>query len=806
MNDLRYALRQLARSPGFTAVAVLTLALGAGTNSLLFSVIHAVLLRPLPYPDPDRIVSVSVVPGDKTSAHVLDAQVPHWAYLAWQEESRSFAELAAYSQAGPVVLAGPAAEPIKGALVTPRFFALLGVQPALGRSFTADEQQGSGPAVLLLSYGLWQRRFGGDSGVVGRAMVLDGAPVTIVGVLPASFDFPSGASFWRPFFELPRSGGKTWTTLFVRIVGRLAPGVSMTQARTELTGLLPRAKFVPPFLRDASADIMTLHERLYGSARPLLLVLLGAVGFVLLIACANVASLLVAQAAQREREFAIRAALGAGRARLVRQLLAESLVLSILGAAAGLLVPAFGLRLLMHAAPLQSVEAVEVHIDASVLAFTTGLALLTGVAFGVAPALAASDPNLLNRVKSGAVQTGVPAHRARLRESLVVTELAAALVLLIGAGLLTRSLLKLLAVDLGVRPDHVLGVYLGRLPNGNDLPGRGSSGAYAVLLERLAALPGVASVALTDALPLGGFASSSTVRVDDAPPVADGGRDAALSAVSPEYFNTLGVQVIAGRAFSSADRVDAAPVAIVNTAFARQFLRGGDPVGHQIAVGGARRTIVGERRTIVGEVKDVLQMARDVPATPQVFIPASQAGYWPGSVAIRTKLDPTRLVEPVRRTIQEVDPEQPAARVFTLESELAKSAAPQRDSAVLLGAFAAVALALAAVGLAGVMAFLVAHRTHEIGVRVALGAERGDVLRLVVGEGVRLVVIGVVIGLVGAVAVTRVLASFLFGVTPTDPVTFLIVPLVLVVIALGAAAVPARRAAEVDPMVALRYE
>src|SRR5437667_159583 len=715
MKDLRYARRQLARSPGLTAVAVLTLALGAGTNRLLFSVIHAVLLRPLPYPDPDRIVSVSVVPGDKTSAHVLDAQVPHWAYLAWQEESRSFAELAAYSQAGPVVLAGPAAEPIKGALVTPRFFALLGVQPALGRSFTADEQQGSGPAVLLLSYGLWQRRFGGDSGVVGRAMVLDGAPVTIVGVLPASFDFPSGASFWRPFFELPRSGGKTWTTLFVRIVGRLAPGVSMTQARTELTGLLPRAKFVPPFLRDASADIMTLHERLYGSARPLLLVLLGAVGFVLLIACANVASLLVAQAAQREREFAIRAALGAGRARLVRQLLAESLVLSILGAAAGLLVPAVGLRLLMHAAPL-------------------------------------------------------------------------------------------LAVDLGVRPDHVLGVYLGRLPNGNDLPGRGSSGAYAVLLERLAALPGVASVALTDALPLGGFASSSTVRVDDAPPVADGGRDAALSAVSPEYFNTLGVQVIAGRAFSSADRVDAAPVAIVNSAFARQFLRGGDPVGHQIAVGGARRTIVGERRTIVGEVKDVLQMAGDVPATPQVFIPASQAGYWPGSVAIRTKLDPTRLVEPVRRTIQEVDPEQPAARVFTLESELAKSAAPQRDSAVLLGAFAAVALALAAVGLAGVMAFLVAHRTHEIGVRVALGAERGDVLRLVVGEGARLVVLGTVIGVIAAGALTRVLRSLLFGVTATDAVTFLVVPLLLAAVALGAAVVPARRATKVDPMVALRYE
>src|SRR5438105_218040 len=792
MSDLRYALRQLARSPGFTAVAVATLALGAGANSLLFSVIYAVLLRPLPYQDPDRILSVGLAPEDKTSARALGGQVPHWAYLAWQDESRSFAELAAYRPAGPFDADGPGGEPIRGAEVTPRFFELLGVQPALGRTFTADEQQGSGPAVMLLSYGLWQRRFGGDSGIVGRSMVLDGAPVTIAGVLPASFDFPSGASFWRPFFGLPTSGGKTWTTFFVRVLGRLAPGVGMTQARTELTVLLAHAKFSPPFVRDAAVDVMTLHERLYGSTRPLLLILLGAVGFLLLIACANVASLLVARAAVRQREFAIRAALGAGRRRLMRQLLAESMVLAILGAGAGLVVPALGLRLFMQAAPLRALQGVDVHLDAVVLAFTTGLAVLTGVAFGVAPALAASHPSLVEGLKSGAVQAGASAHGARLREGLVVTELAAALVLLMGAGLLTRSLFTLLAVDLGFSPGHVVGVHLGR---------RSSDKYREGLLDRLAALPGVASVCLADILPFEGFASSSTVQVDDAAPARDGGRQVALSAVSAEYFNTLGLRVVAGRPFASADRADAAPVAMVNTTFARQFLRGADPVGHQIVAGSSP-----VRRTIVGEVKDVLQLGRDVPATPQVYLPAAQAAIPAGAMAIRTKLDPERLVEPVRRALREVDPDAADARVFTLESELAKSAAPQRDSALLLGAFAAVALALAAVGLAGVIAYVVTHRTHEISVRVALGAGRGDVLRLVVGEGVKLVAIGVAIGLVAAMAVTRVLTSLLFGVAPTDAVTFLVVPLVLIVVAVGAAAVPARRAAKGDPMVALRYE
>src|SRR3989442_1567946 len=591
LADLRYALRQLARSPGFTAVAVLTLALGAGTNSLLFSVIHAVLLRPLPYPDPDRIVSIGLAPRDNTIGR-MEAQATHWAYFEWGDESRSFTELAAYiSEARAIVGGGSASEDMRGAEVTARFFPLFGVQPALGRTFMAEEQEPTGPPVVLLSHGLWQERFGGDRSAVGRTVIMDGAPVTIVGVLPASFDFPSGARFWRPL-RLPRSGGQTTSgnkttvfTFFVHVVGRLASGVSITQARTELTGLLSRSSAQPPFLQDASVDVVSLHERLYGNTRPLLLILTGAVGFVLLIACSNVASLLVARADRRRREFAIRAALGAGRLRLMRQLLAESVVLAVLGGAAGLAVPMWGLRLFMHATPLGALQTAGVSLDAAVLAFTTGLALLTGVAFGIAPALAVSNPNVTEGLKSGSGQTGTPAHRARLRESLVVAELAAALVLLIGAGLLTRRLLELLAIDPGFRPDHVVGVRLGRLSKGWFLQGRARSAFYEVMLERLAALPGVTSVALGDWLPLGGFAGSATVRVDDAPPTRDGGRDAGLSAISADYFKTLGVAVIAGRDFTAADRFDAAPVAIVNAAFAREFMRGAAPIGHRVAVG-----------------------------------------------------------------------------------------------------------------------------------------------------------------------------------------------------------------------------
>ena len=795
LQDLRYALRTLAKSPGFTLVAVLTLALGAGANSLLFSVIHAVLLRPLPYPQSDRIVSVAVVPRDQSSARMLGAQVSHWSYLQWRNESRSFAELTAYRPTAAVVGAGPAVEDVQGAEVTADFFPLFGVQPVLGRAFTGDEQLAHRAAVVLLSDGLWRTRFGGDPAIVGRTVRMDGQPVVVIGVLPAGFDFPRGVRFWAPMSPLPTSGGKTMTTLFLNVVGRLAPGGTITQARTELTGLSARSKGQSPeYLGDAAVDVVTLHERLYGSARPLLLILLGVVGFVLLIACANVASLLVARAASRGREFAIRAALGAGRLRLARQLLAESIVLAVLGAAAGLLVPVLGLRWFMHAAPLRAVEAVDVHLDATVLAFTTALALLTGVAFGLAPAVAASRANLTVELKNGSGQAGVPAHRGRLRKGLVVVELAAALVLLVGAGLLTRSLFQLLAVDLGYRSDHLVGLYPGGRSKSWFLQDKARGRFYDGLRDRLAALPGIASVAIGYAPPLGVTTMRSTIGLDGVPP---GSRGVSVRVVSANFFQTLETTMIAGRDFTPADRADAPLVAIVNAAFAREYLHGSDPVGHRLFV-------VGGTRTIVGEVKDMRQFGRDLPAGSEVFIPAFQGDQPPSTFILRTKGNPAALLGTIARAVQEVDSE--PAHIFTLEGELSKAAAPRRDSAILLAAFAGVALLLVAVGLAGLIAYLVAYRTHEIGVGVALGAGRVEVLRLVVGEGVRLVAIGITIGLIGAAAATRVLANKLYGVTPLDPVTFVIVPLVLAAVVLGAAIVPARRATKVDPIVALRYE
>ena len=792
LQDLRYAIRTLAKSPSFTCVAVLTLALGAGANSLLFSVIYAVLLRPLPYPDPDRIVSLGLVSKDARAARQLAGVVSHTAYFAWLEQNRSLAALAAYHPDFADFGSGNARERLPGTAVTAYFFRVLGVQPIIGRPFTADDELGSGPPVVLLSHGLWQERLGGDRSIVGRAVDVDGIPATVVGVLPATFAFPLDARFWR-VMRLPRGdpchspGARPGTcfTLFVSAIGRLTPGVSTAQARAELAGIAGRVAVHDPDLAGAGVDVVTLHERLYGSTRPLLLILLGVVGFVLLIACANVASLLVARAATRGREFAVRAVLGAGRLRLARQLLAESLVLAILGAAAGLLVPVAGLRAFMHAAPLGTAQLADVRLDTTVLAFTAVLALLTGVVLGVAPALAASRPDLLKGLKSSGTATGMAAPRRRLREALVVLELATALLLLTGAGLLARSLLNLWSVDLGFRADHLV-VASPRM--------RGRSVQPSGLLERLAVLPGVASAALVGAPPLGPIVSTETVRVDDAPPV-QGGSQVPFNAISSDYFKTVGATILVGRAFTPTDRAGAQPVAIVNRTFARRFVPGADAVGHRLS-----------GRTIVGEVADIRQVGQDIPPEPEIFVPAPQAGDFPLSVVIRTAGDPRSLVESVRGTVQAFAPDQGAPPVFTVESELARNAAPRRVNAILLALFAAVALVLAAVGLAGVMAGLVTQRTHEVGVRVALGAERTDVLRLIVGEAARLVAVGGIIGIVAALALTRLLRTLLFGVQPIDAATFLIAPFVLAGVALLAAVIPARRATRVDPMVALRYE
>lgn len=795
LGDLRYAIRTFLRTPAFTLAAVFMLALGIGASSAMFSVINAVLLRPLPYPDSDRLVSVAQTGSGPFSSGV----VGHPTFFAWRRGSRSFSDLAAYTgfQANLVSPAGP--EEAAGARVSSAFFAALGARPMLGRAFSASEEGPGGPGIVVLGEGLWRRAFGGDSGVLGQVLRLDGTPYTVIGVMPASFQFPRSAEYWVPL-GLAEVAPANGMVRFVNVLGRLKPGVSLAQARADLTTLLRASDLErPPVERGAQATVVSLHEHLYGSGRPALLVLAGAVGFLLLVACANVAGLLLARGAAREREFAIRAALGAGRWRIGRQLIVESVLLAFAGGAAGLLVPAWGIGLFAALAPQAVAATGGIHVDVVVLAATAGCALITGVLFGLAPALAASRMGLADSLKSGAPQSG--ARHGGLRRVLVAAELAMALVLLAGAGLLTRSFLRFIAIDPGFRPDHVLAVTL-HLPGAKYPSAEARAAFFRQLVERAGTLPGVRSTALAAALPLYGFVMLGPVGIGDAAPEVDPSTMAAFNAVTPDYFRTLGVSLVGGRSFSDADVRGAQPVAVINQAFARARFHGSDPIGARLFLRGYAQ----EHPVIVGVVADVRQVGDNVEATPEVFLPLSQSGDAPNFLALGTVGDPLALAGAVRQAVLRLDPEQPVSEVSDLRQVMEESAAPRRLRAMLLGTFAGVALLLAALGLFGVMAYLVAQRTREIGVRMALGAERGDVLRLVVLEGLRLVGLGMVIGLGSALALTRALGGLLFRVGATDLVTFVAVTLAMGSVALVACYLPARRAARVDPVVALRSE
>jgi len=795
IQDLRYAARTLAKSPGFTLAAVLMLALGIGASSAMFSVINAVLLRPLPYSQSDRLVSVAQTGSGPFASGV----VGHPTFFEWRRDGKSFSHLAAYTwfAANLVGPAGPLE--VTGARVSSAFFGALGARPLLGRAFNASEEGPGSAGTVVLGEALWHRTFHGDSGALGQVVRLDGTPYTVVGVMPATFRYPRSAEYWIPL-GLAEVAPADGLIMFVNVLGRLRPGVSLAQARADLTTLLRRTDSERrPEERGAQATVVSLHERLYGSGRPALLVLAGAVGFLLLVACANVAGLLLARGAAREREFAIRAALGAGRWRIGRLLLVESVLLALAGGAAGLLVPAWGIGLFTSLAP-QAVGATEgIHSDAAVLVATAGCALVTGVLFGLAPAFAASRTSLADTLKSGAPQSG--ARHSHLRRALVAAELAIALVLLAGAGLLTRSFLRFVAIDPGFRPDHVLAVTL-RLPRAKYPTAEARAAFFGQVLERAGALSGVRSSALAAALPLYGFVMLGPAGIGDTAPAIDASTLAAFNAVTPGYFRTLGVSLLRGRSFTDADVRGAQPVAVVNQAFAQARLRGADPIGTRLFLRGHPE----EHPVIVGVVADVRQVGDNVEATPEIFLPLSQSGDAPNFLSLGTVGSPLALAGAVRQVVLDLDPEQPVSEMSDLRQIFEETAAPRRLRAALLGTFAGVALLLAALGLFGVMAYLVAQRTREIGVRMALGAEPSDVLRLVVLEGARLVGVGVAIGLAAAVALTRVLRGLLFRVGATDLTTFAVVSLALAAVALLACYVPARRAANVDPVVTLKSE
>lgn len=805
LGDLRYAIRGLLAHPVFTTGVVLTLALGIGANTAVFSLIKSVLLKPLPYPRPNQIVSLALIdPGGQvpgTGSVVGDRD-----FAVWQRDNRSFIALAALAGASAVLTDVNDVAEIDGAEVSGDFFPVFGVAPLLGRTLTAADTKPGAPPVVAISQALWNRRFGGDSSVLGRSATLDGVKREIVGVMPSSFRYPSTADYWIPRDFAPRTDSHI--VMFLTAVGRLAPGRTLAEATTELQTIQTRAEStLPQRARGARVEMRTLHERLFGSARGPLVTLLGAVAFVLLIACTTTANLFIARAAARRREFAIRASLGAGRGRLIRQLLVESVLLAALGGLVGLAFPAWGTRVLTDVIPSSVGQVPVATLDGWVLLFAAAVALLTGVAFGLTPIASLSWSNLSGVMKASAPGTG-GGNQGRARQGLVVVQLAAAVVLLSGAGLLIRSVAAFVAIDPGFNPRHVLAVLVD-LPRARYTNERARSTFYDQLLEETHALPGVVVAAEADAVPLFGFSMISRFGVDGVAPVGEHVEEAAVNRVTPGYLAALGLTLKQGRWFTPADEPGAPRVAVINEAMATARFPGMSPIGHRLFIRPPPDAPPGTlpvQPLIVGVVGNVRQIGDQVEAMPEAFFAAAQDSSAPEALALRTSGPPLELLAAAKHTIATIDPSVAVSVGVDLSDVYARTYADRRVDALLVSAFALVALVLSALGLYAVMSYLVIQRTREIGMRMALGASARQVLRLVIGQGMTSTFLGLGLGLIGAFLLTRELRAMLFRVSTTDPSVFAIVALILAGVALGACYLPARRATRVDPMTALRWD
>jgi putative ABC transport system permease protein len=808
LQDLRYAVRTLSKTKSFTLAAVLALALGIGANSAIFSVANAVLLRPLPYSEPERLVMIS---GDLRKPGLDDIGASAAEFNDYKEQSHSFERLAYYTEGGFNLSGGGAAEPerITGAYVSGELFPLLGVGPARGRTFTAEEDRSGHDQVIVLSHRLWQRQFSSDSSIVGRSLEVNGKSMTVIGIMPEDFQFPDrDIELWKPIaLDAEDVGEKNRGSHYLEIIGRLRPGVSLPQAQTEIKAIAARIGAAHPDQYDQGfgAKVISRHEQVVGSVRPILLILLGAVGFVLLIACANVANLLFARSATREREMAIRTALGAGRWRIIRQLLTESLLLSTVGGSLGLLLALWGVDLLVGLAPDSIPRLSEIGLDIRVLGFTLLVSLVTGVLFGLLPALRLSKPDLQESLKDGARGAGESFRRQRMRNLLVVAEVALSLVLLVGAGLMIKSFMRVQQIDPGFNPDHVLTMRFS-LPQVKYTEPKQQRAFFQQLESRIKALPGVESVGAVSFLPLSNTGNNRSFAIEGQGRISP---NVQFRMVSPDYFQAIGMVLRRGRQLTDQDREGTLPVAVINEEMARTFLAGQDPLGHRIKLGDADSPF--PWLSIVGVVGDVKHNGLEAEVKPQMYVPYQQPPL-PGFnvtsmfLAVRSNVEPGTLAAAVRREVYALDQDQPVADIKTMNERLDESGAPRRFNMLLLTIFAALALLLAMVGIYGVMSYSVTQRTHEIGVRVALGAQSRDVLKLIVGQGMLLALIGVGLGLAGAFALTRLMTSLLFGVSPSDPLTFVSVALVLAAVALFACLIPARRATRVDPMEALRYE
>jgi len=800
LQDLRLCLRTFLKTPTFTVVAVLVLAIGVGANTAIFSAVDAVLLRPLPFGDPDRLVVVweRNIPRDRRSNVASPAN-----FLAWRDAQQTFTDLAALTLSGTSNLTGDGEpEQLRVQNVTATLFPLLGAEALVGRTFLPEEDVPD-DTVALVSYRLWQRRFGGDASVVGRSVTIGGRARTIVGVMPPGFSlFDDTVDLWYPagFDDSAREAGGR----YLIVLGRLKPGVTIEAAQAGMDAITANLAAAYPE-RDAgwASNVVPLHEQVVGDIRPALLLLAGAVGFVLLVACANVANLLLARATARRRELAVRAALGAGRGRLVRQLLTESLMLAGAGGAAGLALAYGGLRVLVTlAASLGIPRLDEAAIDAVALWFTLGLSVVAGVVFGLAPALTASRLDLNEGLRDGA--RGSDARGGRVRAALVVAEVALSLALLAGAGLLLRSFDRLLSVSPGFRPEGVLTMQVS-LSGSKYRPDEARIGFFEELTRRVERLPGVVAAGGISFLPLTGLGSATSFTIVGEPepppgehPVAD------VRAVSGDYFRAMGIPLVAGRTFTGRERGEAARVIVINEAMAERFWPGQDPIGRKVAISWSDRVV----DEVIGVVADVKLVALDDDVRATAYWPHAREDvtYAGLTLAIRTDGDPAALAPAVVAQVRDLEPLQPVANIRTMDEVVAGSVAPRRVVMLLVTVFAAVAVTLAAIGLYGVIAAVVSGRTREIGVRLAIGARPADVLRQVVGQAMRLVGAGIAVGLAGALALTRLIGSQLFGVAPADPVTFGAVIVLLAAVGLAASLVPALRAARVDPVEALRAE
>lgn len=806
-QDLRYGLRTLIKNPGFTIVAVIALALGIGANSAIFSVVNTVLLRPLPYKDPDRLVMVWEDASEQGFPHNTPAPAN---FIDWRNQNQLFEGMAALHRQTYNLTGSGEPERIDGRRVSANLFELLGVQPLKGRWFLPDEDRPGANQVVILSHRLWQRRFGSEENIVGKTLTLNGRSFTVVGVMPRQFEFPSREDqLWVPIAFTPEEGNRR-TSHYLEVIARTKPGISREQAQAEMNTIAARLEQqYPDSNSTVGTTVVPLHEEVVGNIKPALLILLGAVGFVLLVACANVANLLLARAAVRQKEIALRLALGASRWRLIRQFLTESILLSAIGGLVGLLLSFVALMVLRSFIPNEISQAAEITIDAKVLGFTFLVSILTGLIFGLAPATQASNFNLNETLKEGGRDTNAGSRGNRIRGLLVITEVAVSLILLIGAGLLINSFVRLRNVDPGFQTDHVLtmGIVLPQLK----YPDRARREAfYTDVIRRVESLPGVKSAAVTNWIPLvfQGDSIGITIEGQGNVPVSER-PNAATRLISRHYFSAMGIRLLKGRQFDDRDNERSPAVSVISEAMARRFWPGQDPIGKRFTPGNGDSP--DDWIEVIGVVNDVRQFELTAEPRPQMYLSHDQLGepfgvFAPRFLVVHTEVAPLSLASMVRDSVWAVDKDQPVSAISTMEEILSDSIARQRFSMLLLGIFAALALVLAAVGIYGVMSYSVAQRTHEIGIRLALGAQTSTVLKLALGYGLKLVVLGTLIGLVVSFGLTRLMSTLLFGVSPTDPITFAGISLILISVALLASYIPARRATKVDPMVALRYE